>query len=112
MESPTIKPSQISDYYRRLGIPRTAKEQEIKQAYRRLSKTYHPDVNQYGLNDFLAIKEAYETIKNNVPEPSFNVEDLVELLRLEYEAKNPSFLGKIKLELKIKKYRRMYKKNY
>jgi hypothetical protein len=30
------------DYYRILGVPRTAKEPEIKQAFRRLVKQYHP----------------------------------------------------------------------
>lgn len=34
------------DYYEVLGLPRTASEKEIKAAYRRLARKYHPDVNQ------------------------------------------------------------------
>ena len=33
------------DYYEVLGIDRNASEDEIKRAYRRLAKKYHPDLN-------------------------------------------------------------------
>ncbi len=33
------------DYYEVLGIPRTASQEEIKSAFRRLARKYHPDVN-------------------------------------------------------------------
>ena len=33
------------DYYQVLGIKRDAKPEEIKKAYRRLARKYHPDVN-------------------------------------------------------------------
>ena len=36
---------QYKDYYAILGVPRNATEKEIKQAYRRLARKYHPDVN-------------------------------------------------------------------
>jgi DnaJ-class molecular chaperone len=34
------------DYYQALGVPRTASEKEIKSAFRKLARKYHPDLNQ------------------------------------------------------------------
>ena len=33
------------DYYKILGVEKSADEKEIKKAYRRLARQYHPDVN-------------------------------------------------------------------
>ncbi len=55
------------DYYNILGISRTATDKEIKQAYRRLARQYHPDVNpgnKAAEEKFKLINEAYEVISD------------------------------------------------
>ncbi len=57
----------MKDYYTILEIPVTATLPEIKQAYRRLVKIYHPDKQHNdpcSLIKFNEIKEAYETLTN------------------------------------------------
>jgi len=36
---------EYKDYYKVLGVPKTASEKDIKAAYRKLARKYHPDVN-------------------------------------------------------------------
>ncbi|MDE2235628.1 MAG: DnaJ domain-containing protein [Gammaproteobacteria bacterium] len=54
------------DYYEVLGIKRGASESEIKNAYRRLARKYHPDVSkESGAEErFKDIAEAYQTLKD------------------------------------------------
>ena len=34
-----------TSYYDTLGVPRNASDKEVRNAYRRLARTYHPDLN-------------------------------------------------------------------
>ena len=55
------------DYYSILGVSRDASEREIKQAYRRLARKYHPDVNPGDKSaeaKFKQINEAYEVLSD------------------------------------------------
>lgn len=54
------------DYYEVLGVSKSASDDEIKKAYRKLSKQYHPDINQdAGAEDkFKEIAEAYEVLSD------------------------------------------------
>ena len=55
------------DYYAILGIPRTAKDSDIKKAYRRLARKNHPDVNpgdRAAEDRFKRIQEAYDVLSD------------------------------------------------
>lgn len=54
------------DYYEALGVARGASEEEIKKAYRRLARKYHPDVSKESdaTERFKVIAEAYQTLKD------------------------------------------------
>lgn len=57
----------FQDYYEVLGISRTATADDIKQAYRRLARKYHPDVNPGDASaeeKFKDIGEAYEVLSD------------------------------------------------
>ncbi len=55
------------DYYKTLGVSRSATDKELKQAYRKLAKKFHPDTNPDNPNaeaKFKEINEAYEVLSD------------------------------------------------
>ena len=65
----------MSNYYDLLGVAKDASEKEIRQAYRRLARQYHPDVNK---NDdaaeekFKQINEAYSVLSDEESRPKYD----------------------------------------
>src|SRR2546429_6872005 len=55
---------EFKDYYRILGVDRSADEKTIKSAYRKLARKYHPDVNKGQDARFKEIAEAYEVLSD------------------------------------------------
>lgn len=67
------------DYYKTLGINKSASQDDIKQAYRKLAKEHHPDRTGGDDTRFKQINEAYDTLKDpdkrhiyDNPQPQYN----------------------------------------
>jgi curved DNA-binding protein len=58
---------EYQDYYATLGVPKDANEKQIRSAYRKLARQYHPDVNRdnnEAEDRFKQINEAYEVLSD------------------------------------------------
>src|SRR6516162_7490523 len=55
------------DYYEVLGVPRNASEADIKKAYRKLARQYHPDRNpgdKEAATKFKEVQDAYDVVSD------------------------------------------------
>ena len=67
--------NESKDYYRLLEIEKDASEEDIKLAYRKLAKKYHPDLNKTdprAKEKFIKIKEAYDILKDPVKRRTYD----------------------------------------
>ena len=83
----------FKDYYKTLGLTKKATNAEVKQAYRKFARKYHPDVNQGNTRaeaKFKEIGEAYEVLGN--PDNRRKYDDLGANWRM-YEQARPGSQG-------------------
>src|SRR5437870_4602413 len=60
-------PVEFKEYYTSLGVPRDASDEDIKKAFRKLARQYHPDVakdKKTAEEKFKEINEAYEVLSD------------------------------------------------
>ncbi|KOR30963.1 cytochrome C biogenesis protein [Achromatium sp. WMS2] len=64
----------FKDYYKTLGVAREASAEDVKRAYRRLARKYHPDVSKEpnAEQHFKEIQEAYEVLKDPEKRTTYN----------------------------------------
>ena len=65
---------EYKDYYQIMGLPREASQDEIKRAYRKLARKYHPDVSKEADAEakFKELGEAYEVLKDPEKRVAYN----------------------------------------
>ncbi len=64
----------FKDYYETLGVARTASVDEVRHAYRKLARKYHPDVSREknAEEKFKEVQEAYEVLKDSEKRASYD----------------------------------------
>ena len=65
---------EYKDYYKILGVDKKSTKAEIKKAYKRLARKYHPDVSKVSNAEekFKEVNEAYEVLKNDENRASYD----------------------------------------
>lgn len=77
LDTLSLKEEFSMDYYRILGIPKEADEEQIKQAYRSAAKKYHPDLNPDNPEAearFKEIAEAYAVLSDSKKRREYDLE--------------------------------------
>src|SRR3989344_8351490 len=62
----------MKDYYKILGIEKTASDEEVKKAFRRLAHQHHPDKTHGDEAKFKEINEAYQILSDKVKRAQYD----------------------------------------
>ncbi len=77
-----VNEAMIPNYYTMLEVTPTATQAEIKRAYRRLARQYHPDLNQLALDQHIKqLNEAYKVLGNTTRRAAYDAQCLEEQRR-------------------------------
>ena len=73
----------IKDHYELLGVSRTASDQELKLAYRRKAKEYHPDTSaRFDADEmFKLLNHAYSVLKDKKKRAAYNTELMADIFQ-------------------------------
>ncbi|VDL86644.1 unnamed protein product [Schistocephalus solidus] len=88
-----ISPLAVQDLYETLGVSRSAKQNEIRSAYRRLAMKWHPDKNpsEEAEKNFLDITKAYEILSNAEKRKEYDTFGTIDSNAVNYEQRSPFF---------------------
>jgi curved DNA-binding protein CbpA len=83
----------VKDYYRILGLTRSAKPEDVKAAYLRLAQKFHPDKNldcaEWAADLFKEVQEAYEVLSDSTKRRVYDLRSRVQPIQPEQVAKDP-----------------------
>ena len=83
----------MKDYYRILGLTRSAKSEDVKAAYLRLAQKFHPDKNldcaEWAADLFKEVNEAYEVLSDPAKRRVYDLRSRIQPIQPEQVAKDP-----------------------